>query len=150
MTTATEAIVTALGEGPATARDLSQRLDGIGYANIRQGLRRLAAAGTVTKVQRGLYAVGAADCDASAPEPEPCERTSTQEAPHRRRVALTAEEWSQALASLWGDFDAMNDPFDPRPGHDRRARSGANARKSQAAGDRCPPFLFSLWRGAVT
>lgn len=58
MTTATAAIVTALGSGPATARDLSQRLDGIGYANIRQALRRLSAAGTVTKVHRGLYAIG--------------------------------------------------------------------------------------------
>lgn len=123
MTTATEAIVTALGEGPATARDLSQRLDGIGYANIRQALRRLAAAGTVTKVQRGLYAVGAADCHegarksvefvppsaTGAPEPEP-----PVSARRKHRITLTAEEWSRALASVWADFDALNDPFDPR------------------------------------
>ena len=90
VTTATAAVVTALDEVPATARDLSQRLDGIGYANIRQALRRLAAAGTVTKLQRGLYAVdgGAADCDAgtgecSAPEivtpvPRPARRQDTR------------------------------------------------------------------------
>lgn len=52
-----EVIVTALGSGPSTARDLSQRLSGIGYANIRQTLRRLALSGIVTNPRRGIYAL---------------------------------------------------------------------------------------------
>lgn len=107
MTTTTDAIVTALGEGPATARALSQRLDGIGYANIRQSLRRLAAAGTVTKIHRGLYTIGGvvADCDQRAPR---------SAAPHPRRDTRPAVDWTPALARVWADFEAMNNPRDPR------------------------------------
>jgi DNA-binding transcriptional ArsR family regulator len=52
------AIVRALADGPSTARELSDRLDGVSYANIRQLLRRLTKAGVVTKLRRGLYGIG--------------------------------------------------------------------------------------------
>lgn len=45
------------------AREISQRLEGIGYAAIRQALSRLARAGIVTKPARGVYAL---DCDKPA------------------------------------------------------------------------------------
>ena len=51
------AIVTALGEGPSSALDLSQRLSNVTHVNARQTLRRLAEAGIVTRLRRGLYAV---------------------------------------------------------------------------------------------
>jgi hypothetical protein len=99
MTASAAAIVTALGDGPATASDLSQRLDGISYANIRQQLRRLAASGIVTNLRRGLYAV---DCDSghcdNAPEP----------------AVVTDEDWNAALAAIWQDFEAQDDPHDER------------------------------------
>jgi hypothetical protein len=56
--------VTALENGPASAPELSQRLDGIGYANIRQTLRRLSQRGTIAKAARGLYSL--AHCDTAA------------------------------------------------------------------------------------
>lgn len=54
------AIVTALGNGPCSALDLSQRIS-ITHANARQSLRRLSGAGVVTKLRRGVYALP--DCD---------------------------------------------------------------------------------------
>lgn len=52
-------ILAALVAGPATARELSQRIDGISYDNIRQLLTRMAKSGVVTKVKRGVYGLPA-------------------------------------------------------------------------------------------
>lgn len=61
MTDTAAAIVTALEDGPASARDLSQRLHGIGYPNIRQTLRRLSQRGIIAKASRGVYRLGHCD-----------------------------------------------------------------------------------------
>lgn len=118
MTATAEKIVTALSEGPCTARGLSQRLDGIGYANIRQTLRRLAEAGIVTKHRRGLYGIGCdlgcdtAGCDSHGTSTD-CDSAPRQAVP-RHVDRLSEQRWAAALASVWADFEAQNDPLDER------------------------------------
>lgn len=68
MTKAFDSTMTARNEGPATARDRSLRIEGVGYSSIRQSLVRRAKAGVVTKLRRGLYgvtesAVAQVECD---------------------------------------------------------------------------------------
>ena len=121
MTKTADAIVTALSAGPSTARDLSQRLHGIDYANVRQILSRLAKAGIVTKPARGLYAVG--DCDKVVLE----ERDEVHEdrrsiRAERSRPRASSQQLSQppnerdlrVVALAWANFHAMNDKDDPR------------------------------------
>jgi hypothetical protein len=122
VTASAAAIVTALGNGPATARSLSQWLDGITYANIRQQLRRLAAAGVVTNPTRGVYALPGA-CDSGVGVAETSRRrevvrggrTSRRRdlsTSHRRGVpVVTPEAWA---AALWADFEAQDNPHDER------------------------------------
>lgn len=105
MTKTADAIVTALSAGPATARDLSQRLHGIDYANVRQILSRLAKAGAVTKLARGLYAVGAEQRVATKPIVTP---------PRRIPAPWTDDEVRRTVAAAWANFHAMDDKDDPR------------------------------------
>lgn len=112
VTKAREAIVTELENGPASARDLSQRLDGVSYANIRQTLSRLVKAGIVTKLRRGLYALNCEnpgvtnDCD-DVPVSEKEER-------HCDKAIVTDQAVAALIVTVWADFEAMNDPLDPR------------------------------------
>ena len=128
VTKTADAIVTALSAGPSTARDLSQRLHGIDYANVRQALSRLAKSGAVTKLARGLYSVGGCDepvleegeaaktgdglqvarslRDAARSRP----RTSSQ---HMVQRQPTPDDL-RVVALAWANFHAMNDPRDPR------------------------------------
>ncbi|MBF9057720.1 hypothetical protein HKCCSP123_00855 [Rhodobacterales bacterium HKCCSP123] len=123
VTKASDAIVTALNEGPATARDLSQRIEGVGYANIRQSLVRLAKAGVVTKLRRGLYGLtdspaAQVDCDTVPNADADKADCDTGRAPlvtqEPRPSAYTLEHIERAIAAAWEDFEAMNDPMDPR------------------------------------
>lgn len=132
------AIVTALGEGPATARDLSQRLSGISYANLRQTLRRMASAGIVTNPQRGIYSLHSKRNGESAPgrnsrvvtdatpgkraRPSRCdtprdegsaERAERQRGPSLRHNAqpstYSGTQIDRAVAGSWAHFEALND-----------------------------------------
>ena len=99
-------IVTALATGPATALELSQRLSDVGYANIRQTLRRLANSGRAEKLQRGVYAI---PVDAAySQEPE------AQTPVPRRPCPVTPDAIGHAVFSALADFYATDDPLDPR------------------------------------
>lgn len=127
MTKAAKDIVTDLGSGPKTARELSQRLNGISYANIRQNLERMARAGIVTKLQRGLYGLTSgeapeANCDAARVVSEGGADCDSRTGDTADRSALpsklrpTPYHWEQiecAITAAWTDFEAMNYPFDP-------------------------------------
>lgn len=104
---ATAAIVTALGDGPASALDLSQR-------------------GTITKASRGVYRLGHCDTapdtsqartalgschDATARAPVHCNSTSAE----RSTVEVTPRTYTQAqidaaVRGAWDHFEALNDP----------------------------------------
>jgi hypothetical protein len=111
VTSTAAAIVTALVNGPATARDLSQRLDGIGYANIRQHLRRLAAAGVVTKRQWGVYGLPGESAITTSGSADPTDETPAARAPV---PVVTGEALAAALADVWTGFEAQNNPHDER------------------------------------
>jgi DNA-binding transcriptional ArsR family regulator len=122
VTKTAEAIMTALLAGPSTARDLSHRLHGIDYANLRQTLSRLAKSGAVTKLARGLYAVGGCDealieasdeaqevhglRDAELSRLRPSSQQLVQRQPTKDDLRI--------VALAWANFNAMNDPHDPR------------------------------------
>ena len=127
MTNAADMIVTELQGGPASARELSQRLDGISYASIRQMLCRLAKAGVVTKIKRGVYQRAACDHrDCS----EILHSTILEEVRHakfKREPKWVVPKWpvdasrpsvvggfQYALEMGWEDFEATNDPYDHR------------------------------------
>lgn len=114
MTKTSEAIVTALDGGPSTARDLSQNLQGISYANVRQTLGRLVKAGFVTKLGRGVYAL--ADCDTGDCDKhvEPVVTPETAAPVVTHPPCLDDCDIRSAVAATWADFEAMNDPHDPR------------------------------------
>lgn len=128
MTTAAERIVTALSDGPTTARDLSQRIEGIGYANIRQNLVRLAKAGVVTKLRRGLYGlsggeVAQEECDSGPRAGDRMADCDTRDGEARRPPVVTpkalpaphtAKPIERAIAAAWSDFEALNNPLDHR------------------------------------
>ena len=99
-------IVTALATGPATALELSQRLSDVGYANIRQTLRRLANSGRAEKLQRGVYAVPANPVRPSAP--------SAPASSRNKPCGLTPEVIRWAVLSAFADYYATDDPVDPR------------------------------------
>jgi len=117
--TGAAAIVTALGDGPATARELSQCLPGISYTNIRQLLRRLADAGAVTKLRRGLYSIGCDTVCCDTPPPPMGRRAGDETAeapaiPPRQQAIVTRAAWAAALSRVRADFEAMNNPHDER------------------------------------
>lgn len=128
--------MTALGDGPATALDLSQRVAGVTYANARQILRRLAEAGVVTRLRRGLYAIdvgpiaepsvvtsngpvaatrsvletqsGTVETTVSACKAAENQRGGTP----TERSRNTNERINRAVAGAWAHFHAMNDIHD--------------------------------------
>ena len=127
MTNTAEMIVTELQNGPASARELSQRMNQISYANIRQILCRLFEAGTVSKLKRGVYQLASSDrrnCSEVVHNSTMTERQS----PKFTTVLVQARAKQQAAGSrsvpachlldavqeAWEDYYAMNDPFDYR------------------------------------
>jgi DNA-binding transcriptional ArsR family regulator len=105
------AIVTALADGPCcTARDLSQRLVAISYANIRQRLHRLAEAGIVTKLRRGLYGL---DCDSGREGSAPTVAKPDKPRPFASPRGYSPEQIAAAVARATAHFEAMNDMHRP-------------------------------------
>jgi hypothetical protein len=110
VTKATEAIVTVLGEGPCSALALSQRLTNVTHANARQTLRRLAEAGVVTRLRRGLY--GLSDnpqCDTTS-DGSPVSGAKPWPGPPPPCIPTEAQI-DAAIAGAWAHFEAMNDPL---------------------------------------
>lgn len=103
-------IVTALGDGPCSALALSQRLPGLGHANARQTLRRMALAGVVTRLRRGLY--GRSD-SATTTTNGSAQKAAKPAVPVVRRQAYSPDQIAAAVAEAWAHFEAMDDPRRP-------------------------------------
>ncbi|WP_396279575.1 type IV toxin-antitoxin system AbiEi family antitoxin domain-containing protein [Histidinibacterium aquaticum] len=105
--TATE-IVTALENGPSTARELSHRLHRIGYANLRQALSRLAKSGIVIKLGRGLYALPSSvtppACSAFVPQPNERLSKPTKKSANEAWVA----DWRSRVQQAFEDYEALD------------------------------------------
>ncbi len=102
------AIVTALGDGPSSALDLSQRLP-VTYANIRQHLRRMTQAGIVTRLQRGLYSL---HCDSATTSGAVQAKAKTAGPVVTPRIYGDAQI-DRAVSGAWAHFEAMNDMHRP-------------------------------------
>ena len=114
VTSAKEAIVTALREGPSSARDLSHLLEGIGYDNIRQTLGRLAKSGVVTKLRRGIYAL--ADCDNGQCENSDCDNPAALIVTPEIVTPINERGDCDILsnvAAAFADYAALDDPRNP-------------------------------------
>ena len=112
MTKSTDLIVTKLAHGPATALDLSQNIDGISYASIRQILSRLARAGIVTRLKRGTYALDSDEAIAV----EPTAPAVTKAAPANAAAYLDRSmpvQHAQILAQIFSDYRALDLPGNP-------------------------------------
>jgi DNA-binding transcriptional ArsR family regulator len=116
-------IVTALENGPASARELSQRLDGVGYANIRQTLRRLSQRGAITKAARGLYSLAHCDTAAAIKASGSCHddpaRASVHcnSAPAKKSATVAVRRYTDAqidaaLRGAWEDYRRAGDIYD--------------------------------------
>lgn len=127
MTNTAEKIVTELQNGPASARELSQSMTEISYANIRQILCRLFDAGTVTKLKRGVYQLASSDrrnCSEVVHNSMMTEGQSPKftkvlvQASAKQRSAgfrsVPVCHLRDAVHEAWEDYYAMNDPFDYR------------------------------------
>ena len=130
MTDTTTAIVTALEDGPASARDLSQRLPD-SYANIRQILRRMAKAGTVTKLRRGVYAL---DCDTAIPARSDATTTERRSAPtFQMPVSVVTTHTEDAAPGTTAASDTSGSCHDAAA----RARVQRNSTSAESAASHC-------------